>query len=60
MLTDSFKGDIEFIFNKLKNKHKFSFKTLEGFKVEFVESDDKSINEIKVIQPNGTFKAVRK
>lgn len=25
MLTDSFKGDIEFIFNKLKNKHKFSF-----------------------------------
>lgn len=25
MLTDSFRGDIEFIFNKLKNKEKFSF-----------------------------------
>ena len=42
------------------DKHKFSFKTLEGFKVEFVESDGKSINEIKLIQPNGTFKATRK
>lgn len=41
-------------------KHKFSFKTLEGFKVEFVESDEKSINEIIFIQPNGTFKATRK
>ena len=42
------------------DKHKFSFKTLEGFKVEFMESDDKSINEIVLIQPNGTFKATRK
>ncbi len=42
------------------SKHKFSFKTLEGFKVEFVESDDKSVNEIIVIQPNGTFRATRK
>jgi hypothetical protein len=25
MITDSFRGDIEFIFNKLKNKEKFSF-----------------------------------
>ena len=41
-------------------KHKFSFKTLEGFKVEFVETDDTSINEIILMQPNGTFKAVRK
>lgn len=41
-------------------KHKFSFKTLEGFKVEFVESDDKLVNEIIVIQPNGTFRATRK
>ncbi|MTI40918.1 serine hydrolase [Fulvivirga lutimaris] len=41
-------------------KHKFSFKTLEGFKVEFLESDDKSIDEVLVIQPNGTFKAKRK
>ncbi|RLD67108.1 MAG: serine hydrolase [Bacteroidetes bacterium] len=42
------------------DKHKFSFKTLEGYKVEFVESDDKSINEVIIIQPNGTFKAKRK
>lgn len=42
------------------DKHKFSFKTLEGFKVEFVESDDISINELMLIQPNGTFKATRK
>jgi CubicO group peptidase (beta-lactamase class C family) len=41
-------------------RHKFSFKTLEGFKVEFIESDDQSINEVMIIQPNGTFKAVRK
>lgn len=41
-------------------KHKFSFKIIEGFKVEFFESDDASINEMNVIQPNGTFKATRK
>lgn len=41
-------------------EHKFYFKTLEGFKVEFVESEDNSINEIVLIQPNGTFKATRK
>ena len=40
--------------------HKFSFKALEGFKVEFIESDDKSIKEVLMIQPNGTFKAARK
>lgn len=41
-------------------KHKFSFKIVDGFKVEFVESDDKSVNEIIMIQPHGTFKAARK
>ena len=41
------------------NKHKFSFKTLEGFKVEFVEGEDSSINEVIIYQPNGTFKATR-
>jgi len=41
-------------------KHKFSFKTLEGFKVEFLESEDGSVGEIKMIQPNGTFVAKRK
>ncbi|MBT8178068.1 MAG: DUF3471 domain-containing protein, partial [Eudoraea sp.] len=41
-------------------KHKFSFKILEGFKVEFLEAEDGSINEVMLIQPNGTFKATRK
>ncbi|MDF1696249.1 MAG: serine hydrolase [Saprospiraceae bacterium] len=40
--------------------HKFSFKALEGFKVEFVESADKTIDEMTLIQPNGTFKTTRK
>ncbi|MEM5564552.1 serine hydrolase [Psychroserpens sp. AS72] len=42
------------------SKHKFSFKTLEGFKVEFLESEDGTIGEIKMTQPNGTFVAKRK
>ncbi|WP_204346073.1 serine hydrolase [Psychroserpens algicola] len=41
-------------------EHKFSFKTLEGFKVEFIASDDGTITELKAIQPNGTFVAKRK
>jgi len=40
--------------------HTFSFKALEGFKLEFLESEDGSVNEVNVIQPNGTFKATRK
>ncbi len=42
------------------DRHKFSFKTLEGFKVEFVEAEDGKIIELKAIQPNGTFVAKRK
>ena len=42
------------------SKHKFSFKILEGFKVEFLEGENGAINEVNVIQPNGTFKATRK
>lgn len=42
------------------DKHIFTFKTLDGFKVEFKESDDKSINQLILRQPNGTFKATRK
>jgi CubicO group peptidase (beta-lactamase class C family) len=41
-------------------KHKFSFKTLEGYKIEFLESEDGTIGEVKMIQPNGTFVAKRK
>lgn len=36
-------------------KHKFNFKALEGFKVEFIVAEDGSIKEVKFIQPNGTF-----
>ena len=42
------------------DEHKFSFKILDGFKVEFTESPDGSINEMTLIQPNGTFKTQRK
>ncbi|MCA0132146.1 serine hydrolase [Winogradskyella alexanderae] len=40
-------------------EHKFNFKTLEGFKVEFIEEGD-AITEIKFVQPNGTFIGTRK
>ena len=42
------------------DKHIFTFKTLDGFKVEFKESDDESINQLILRQPNGAFKATRK
>lgn len=42
------------------DKHKFAFKALEGFKLEFVESVNNAINEVIIFQPNGTFRAVRK
>ncbi|WP_047547808.1 serine hydrolase [Psychroserpens sp. Hel_I_66] len=42
------------------DKHKFSFKTLEGFKIEFIEDENGKITELKAIQPNGTFVAKRK
>lgn len=41
-------------------QNKFSLKAVEGFKVEFVESENKEFNEIILYQPNGTFKASRK
>lgn len=41
------------------DKHKFSFKTLEGFKVEFVESEGGAIDEMTLFQPNGTFATKR-
>lgn len=37
-------------------KHKFSFKAADGFKIEFLETDD-IIKDMNLIQPNGTFKA---
>jgi len=42
------------------DKHKFSLKILDGYKLEFVEDDDQKINALMMIQPNGTFKATRK
>ncbi|WP_299368706.1 serine hydrolase [Winogradskyella sp.] len=40
-------------------EHKFNFKVLEGFKIEFLETDGK-IDQVKFIQPNGTFVAKKK
>lgn len=40
--------------------NKFSIKNLDGYKIEFVEDENKKINGILFIQPNGTFKAVKK
>lgn len=40
--------------------HKFSFKTLEGFKVNFLEEADKTIKNVVLIQPNGNFTAKKK
>lgn len=37
-------------------KHKFSFKAADGFKIEFLETDN-AVSEMNLIQPNGTFKA---
>lgn len=39
--------------------HKFNLKVLDGYKVEFVDTDGK-ITDVKFIQPNGVFKAKRK
>ncbi len=39
--------------------HQFNLKILDGFKVEFIEVDGE-FNEVKFIQPNGTFVAKRK
>ena len=41
-------------------KHKFALKTLDDFKVEFFEDDNGLVNEVLMIQPNGSFKAKRK
>jgi CubicO group peptidase (beta-lactamase class C family) len=40
--------------------NKFSIKKLEGYKIEFVENENKKITGVLFIQPNGTFKAVKK
>ncbi|HUH27844.1 serine hydrolase [Gelidibacter sp.] len=37
-------------------KHKFSLKVADGFKIEFFETDN-VITDMNLIQPNGTFKA---
>ncbi len=42
------------------DKHLFKIKTLDGYKVEFEESTDKSIKHLTLRQPNGNFKATKK
>lgn len=42
------------------DKYNFSVKDLDGYKLEFVPTiDEDTVNEVKMIQPNGTFKAKR-
>jgi len=38
---------------------KFNLKALDGYKVEFI-SEGNTISGVKMIQPNGTFKAQKK
>ena len=40
--------------------HLFTFKTMDGFKTEFLEDAEGNIEAVNMIQPNGTFKAVKK
>ncbi|MCC1484867.1 serine hydrolase [Winogradskyella immobilis] len=42
------------------DKHKFTLKGIDGFKVEFIENDKGTIKEAKLFQPNGTFTVKRK
>ncbi len=41
------------------DKHQFLFKILEGYKIKFEEANGKIV-AVEFIQPNGTFKAIRK
>jgi hypothetical protein len=38
----------------------FSIKNLNGFSLEFLESTSKKIQEVKFIQPNGSFVAKKR
>jgi CubicO group peptidase (beta-lactamase class C family) len=40
-------------------KHQFSLKILDGYKIKFIESENGSVYALKMIQPNGTFKATK-
>jgi CubicO group peptidase (beta-lactamase class C family) len=40
--------------------HKFSFKAVQGFHVQFEKSEGESASAVTFIQPNGNFKAPRK
>lgn len=42
------------------DKDVFAIKILKGFKVQFNRNDQQQITELLSIQPNGTFKAVKK
>lgn len=42
------------------SKNKFSFKILDGYKLDFKDDQSGIPNKVDIIQPNGTFTAVRK
>lgn len=41
-------------------EHKFAFKTVPGYSVEFLLDDSKKVTAMNIIQPNGTFRATKK
>lgn len=41
-------------------EHLFGVKSLQGFKVEFIQDEGGKFDTLKAIQPNGTFEAKRK
>jgi hypothetical protein len=40
--------------------HKFTFKALQGYHIEFEKTDGEKASALTFIQPNGNFKASRK
>jgi CubicO group peptidase (beta-lactamase class C family) len=41
-------------------RHKFSFKALEGFRLEFEEDEDGNITAVNLFQPQGNYRAEKK
>ena len=41
-------------------EHKFAIKIIEGYKLEFIEDENNDFSKVLMIQPNGSFTAIRK
>jgi hypothetical protein len=42
------------------DKDKFSAKSLSGYAIQFLRDSQDKVNAVNLIQPNGTFKAIKK